>query len=204
MGVVALHIAFMGALQLWISPLPSTGRTDIDTVSVLLQSPTLDAAPSAPVRNRLVPKPRATKSYTSRPIAAAPKASPPVVQASLRDSAVVSTEPVPPISAASAPIAPLNLALSKQALANPAVQKGLLPPQLAPDAAGRQWRQFAKKVAPSEEIKEERLAEGGVRVRTKHGCYRVVPSATQRLDPYNWSPSYVTKSNVDVGKWCSD
>ena len=146
----------------------------------------------------------AVKRESSRPLLSAVRSTQPVTEVMRLETVVATTAPLPPLNAARAPAEPLNLTLSQQALADSVAKTGFARARPQPDASGRQWQAFAQKFGPNDEITEERLADGGVQVRSKHGCYRIVPSATQRLDPYNWSPSYVIQSNQDTSKWCSD
>ena len=85
---------------------------------------------------------------------------------------------------------PLNLNLSKRDLTDATARKlpGQLPMQMTPGA----WQQFVKTLGPPEEIKEERLSINRVRIHTKHGCYELEQTATKRIDPFNWSPQFVT------------
>ena len=65
---------------------------------------------------------------------------------------------------------------------------GPLPTPMTPGA----WQQFVKTLGPPEEIKEERLSINRTRIHTKYGCYELEQTATKRVDPFNWSPQYVT------------
>lgn len=203
-GVLALHIALLCGLQLWMSPQPKTGHSEVDTVAVSLRWPARGAALTAPVPKRGVQGLAAVKRESSRPLLSAVRSTQPVTEVMRLETVVATTAPLPPLNAARAPAEPLNLTLSQQALADSVAKTGFARARPQPDASGRQWQAFAQKFGPNDEITEERLADGGVQVRSKHGCYRIVPSATQRLDPYNWSPSYVIQSNQDTSKWCSD
>lgn len=100
--------------------------------------------------------------------------------------------PLQPVEDASftLPAPPLNLNLSRRDLEAATARKppGELPTHMTPGA----WQQFVKTLGPLDEIREERLSIDRVRIHTKYGCYELEKSATQRIDPYNWSPKFVT------------
>ena len=86
--------------------------------------------------------------------------------------------------------APLNLNLSKRDLSAAAASRlpRPLPTHMTPSA----WQQFVKTLGPLDEIREERLSINRTRIHTKYGCYELEQTATKRIDPFSWSPQFVT------------
>ena len=109
------------------------------------------------------------------------------------DSKQGAADPSPTLPLSEVPsdgIAPqLNLHVSKRDLADAAARRPSgLPIHMSPTA----WQQFVKTLGPSDEIREERLSINRVRIHTKYGCYELEQTATQRIDPFNKSPNFVT------------
>jgi len=93
-------------------------------------------------------------------------------------------------SSAEAATSPLNLNLSKRDLVDAGARRlpGPLPTHMTPGA----WQKFVKNLGPVDEIREERLSINRTRIHTKYGCYELEQTGTKRIDPFNWSPQFVT------------
>jgi hypothetical protein len=182
--VVVLH----GLVLLWLQ-LQSTKEWAVKSPSLTLPSISLRLLPLALESVATLTKPpsahsgfnaterRAAQTTASKPLEAVTSPS-------------LATAPAPSESPSETSTQPLNLSLSKRDWTDSIERKlpGLLPTPMTPGA----WQQFVKTLRPPEEIKEERLSINRVRIHTKYGCYELEQTATKRVDPFNWSPQYVT------------
>ena len=174
---LALTYLQLHARKLWPASSP---QLPLPTISLRLLPLVLESisshTPSAPLRQNGV-----TSQRLATPVELVYPA---------EDASVGS--PVPPSSAISQETseAPLNLNLSQRDLTAATARKlpGPLPTHMMPGA----WERFVKTLGPTDEIKEERLSINRVRIHTKHGCYELEQTANKRIDPFNWSPQFVT------------
>ena len=182
--VIVLHGLVLLWLQLqstkeWAVKSPSLALPSIslrllplalESVATLTKPPSAHRGPNASER-------RAAQTTASKPLEA-------VTSPSLATTATPSESP------SDTSTQPLNLSLSKRDWTDSMERKlpGPLPTPMTPGA----WQQFVKTLGPPEEIKEERLSINRTRIHTKYGCYELEQTATKRVDPFNWSPQYVT------------
>ena len=182
--VIVLHGLVLLWLQLqstkeWAVKSPSLALPSIslrllplalESVAALTKPPSAHRGPNASER-------RAAQTTASKPLEA-------VTSPSLATTATPSESP------SETSTQPLNLSLSKRDWTDSMERKlpGPLPTPMTPGA----WQQFVKTLGPPEEIKEERLSINRTRIHTKYGCYELEQTATKRVDPFNWSPQYVT------------